>query len=412
MKSLVTCDQVGGSLEMWLKTASAEQLQDFYTQLLKHIKNCDGTSLEPSDKLATCKNVEDALKEHGKNLNQGENLPADASDCNRPVTICGLNNMLNATEDNAVKQAMANASKNKALKDKDFRLALGRALLSKTAGNRIEARDDGIGVWDTAPPDLRYQYVDAINGDDNNSGSKGSPLRTVAKAISRIAQSSGVGDFDIRLKAGQRHVVQESLEYVKSAAIMFNTYDEPKYGDLKGYLGYYPMFADDYSRATLEFVKYYTEVEGVQRSRFPVLYSEEVSFFGLIVKTEDGVATFLGDPAQWPLGSGSCIFLGCDIHIGGGDGRTRLGSVETVRLKGCNVYFGDNAKLVKPLNAAVFISLDEYYGGVVKTFNSKPQYTHRNVNTPKVLTKTTLGLTFPAGGQYPLGGSTNFVVSD
>lgn len=56
--------------------------------------------------------------------------------------------------------------------------------LSKQSGNLIEEREDGIYYGIQAPPNLTNLYVDAIEGNDNNDGSKARPFKTLDKALS------------------------------------------------------------------------------------------------------------------------------------------------------------------------------------------------------------------------------------
>lgn len=66
--------------------------------------------------------------------------------------------------------------------------------LSKSPGNLIELREDGLYYGVQAPPDLTNIYVDAVNGSDTNRGSKAEPLKTLDKALSMVtsAQSNTI----------------------------------------------------------------------------------------------------------------------------------------------------------------------------------------------------------------------------
>ena len=59
-------------------------------------------------------------------------------------------------------------------------------VISGGSGNLLQRRADGIYYGITPPADLANQYVDPVNGNDNNSGSRASPLRTIMKAIDRL----------------------------------------------------------------------------------------------------------------------------------------------------------------------------------------------------------------------------------
>ena len=62
--------------------------------------------------------------------------------------------------------------------------------LSQSDSNLLTMRPDGLYYGQFAPPDVRNQFVDAINGDDNNPGSLQKPLKTITKAIQRIPSRS------------------------------------------------------------------------------------------------------------------------------------------------------------------------------------------------------------------------------
>ena len=81
--------------------------------------------------------------------------------------------------------------------------------LSTRSGNllQVDTQPDGsckfyYGV--EPPADLLNQYVDPSTGDDNNSGTRASPLRTVARAVNRIK----AGTYgNIYLKEDQVHLI-------------------------------------------------------------------------------------------------------------------------------------------------------------------------------------------------------------
>lgn len=62
--------------------------------------------------------------------------------------------------------------------------------LSQDDSNLLTMQPDGLYYGQFAPPDVRNQFVDAINGDDNNPGSLQKPLKTITKAIQRIPSRS------------------------------------------------------------------------------------------------------------------------------------------------------------------------------------------------------------------------------
>lgn len=60
---------------------------------------------------------------------------------------------------------------------------LSHVKLSTQAGNLLEKRDDGLYYGITAPPNLQDIFVDAINGNDANPGTRAEPMRTIRAAL-------------------------------------------------------------------------------------------------------------------------------------------------------------------------------------------------------------------------------------
>lgn len=81
--------------------------------------------------------------------------------------------------------------------------------LSGEQGNLLSARPDGLYYGTIAPADVRVQFVDAVNGNDNNAGAIDNPLKTINHAIQRLP----VGTLDnvIYIKEQQIHDVEYSL---------------------------------------------------------------------------------------------------------------------------------------------------------------------------------------------------------
>lgn len=379
----------------------------------KIAEDCEGKDVFAGDKVATCKdleNVKNSIDDEIKgSLNQGANLPADAEDCDRPVSICGVNNMLNAAEDNKAKQAVANAIKDKALKDKDFRIVLGKALLSKKAGNRIEARDDGIGVWDDAPPDLRVQYVDALDGDDDNPGTKDKPLRTFKRAITRIEAGTGYGKYVISLKVGQTHILQGKPITLPNATLTISGYGGTKYkyrSDEQPYPGYYIWEADDYQRPTLSVKKHtYIDSGGTERALFAYANVGSLDVRGVNLHIEDGAPTNPGSGRFWMWGPGAVGFSGSDVYIGTGNS---LGRVKSVFFSRSRLSMGDGASLVDVQYGCAISAVPDSLVATENTAPNLPSYMRRTSNVRGALTPENLGAQFDRPTKRLFGASTSW----
>ena len=72
--------------------------------------------------------------------------------------------------------------------------------LSPDAGNLLELRSNGVGLWEVVEPSLQRQFVDSVGGDDNNAGTKDRPLKTFQRAIQRLYESKNGGKGDASSK--------------------------------------------------------------------------------------------------------------------------------------------------------------------------------------------------------------------
>ena len=109
--------------------------------------------------------------------------------CDKLITHCGL--ATKAYVDETIGTAMTGLSGVTIVTlltqlTKEQLAGLACKMISADAGNLLQCRADGVYYGITPPADLANQYVDPINGNDNNSGSRASPLRTIMKAIDRL----------------------------------------------------------------------------------------------------------------------------------------------------------------------------------------------------------------------------------
>lgn len=73
--------------------------------------------------------------------------------------------------------------------------------LSKDGGNLLELRKDGLYYGNVASEELRHLHVSSISGNDSNSGTKESPLRTIQGAVDLLKDAPV--RYYIWLKAGE-----------------------------------------------------------------------------------------------------------------------------------------------------------------------------------------------------------------
>ena len=91
-------------------------------------------------------------------------------------------------------------------------------ITTKSVANRGKFKQQ---LWDDVGGALgqfkKTVYVDAQNGDDNNSGTYGNPFRTIKKAIESVP-SGGLGY--IRPKRGQTHNIAEKITYRNKSIVI------------------------------------------------------------------------------------------------------------------------------------------------------------------------------------------------
>lgn len=79
--------------------------------------------------------------------------------------------------------------------------------LSRKEGNLLQQEKDGLYYGEGAPDNIRSLYIDAVNGNDNNTGTRASPLKTIKEAVDR---GPGGVTRDLYLYEGQQHLVEVS----------------------------------------------------------------------------------------------------------------------------------------------------------------------------------------------------------
>lgn len=181
--------------------------------------------------------------------------------------------------------------------------------ISPDAGNRIEERANGIGVWDTAPPDLAFQYV-STSGNDANPGTKAQPLRTLREALNRIPPNNN-GSFTIKLKAGQSFPLDQNFNL--SGAVQITVYDDPKYGEAD-FIDYNPLgLATDCTRPILNCSVYVGDGGYVYPAR--LICATQLILKGLIINCNPNITAPTGNVH---FNSPATIFWGCLVNVGVG----------------------------------------------------------------------------------------------
>lgn len=413
MSGLVTCDMLGSALIQWLNNATELQKDELCTalgcndgaldNLLSQLRDCQGASLEGKRDLATCDDLAQATE-----LNQGTDLPSDASDCDRPLSACGLSNILNGEDLNPLQQAVFKSWLNNYVNDEDARNIFLSTLISSESGNRIEVRGDGIGVWDEAPPNLATQYVDAIMGDDGNAGSQESPLRTIYQALSNIQQNSGgYGTFSILLHTGQEHVLNRSLPDNPNASLMFSTYADPEFGRLDQVPDsacpmYRPYWMARVQRAVIRWDMFNADIDQpLLGLDIPRIGGKSVSFVAVSLKRMGPAKTYRAGGDY--MIDGDVYFDGATVEM---DNGPLVNPSSEVSIRFTHFTLGDSATVVDGGGGASIRDVAETLDDMeCAGWPDEPVLVG---NTRTAITLSNLGLAYDAPTKTLFGGSTSW----
>lgn len=410
MSGLVTCDMLGSALIQWLNNATELQKDELCTalgcndgaldSLLSQLRDCEGASLEGKRDLATCDDLAQATE-----LNQGADLPSDASDCDRPLSACGLMNILNGEDLNPLQQAVYKSWLNTYVNDTAARNTFLSTLISPLPGNRIEVRDGGIGVWDEAPPNLVHQFVDSAAGDDSNPGSEAAPLRTLKRAYERIGTS--YGHFTIFLKAGQTFPVEGGDHNAPNADIGIVPYDDPTFGsrptgNTTGCPYYRPVYAQELERPTILVGLFYPEPAQPHLGQAVAsLSSAGLTLVGVVLERTLTLATYPARDRMMINGRGGNVFLDgviAKVPIEGLFSRANFSS------RGSNYVLGNDAAFIVSGGSTLTRVGDYANPGC----SGHPNYTPIESNLTSAVTPTTIGVPTDIATKTIFGASTNW----
>lgn len=241
--------------------------------------------------------------------------------------------------------------------------------ISPDEGNRIERRNNGIGVWDKAPPDLENQYV-SNSGNDANEGTKAKPLRTIDEALRRIPSSNG-GEFIIHLKANHSFVITK--RYNLNGSLRITVYDDPIYGDYET-PEYNPLgLATNASRAILNFSPYLGSTGLTYPSGVDTVGG--ILIKGISMATDDS-STGYTPRVHLRSSGGEIRFWGCNVIVKPltyAGAAQKVGSTHTYWDLAENGFIGFEAVSVADL-------ANRPYGSVVPGQGGLPSWTVRGTN--------------------------------
>lgn len=187
--------------------------------------------------------------------------------------------------------------------------------LSKDKGNLIEARKDGLYYGINPPADTSNLYVSSSQGDDNNKGTRESPLRTIREAFRRNRANQ---NFTVHLYENDRHEWRSSWG-------RFNNYTytmQPYGGIADSVMADNPTNSIQWARAkqlkrpTVEFVfdqtSFDTLVTSVQGDfSDQVVIFNGIRFYGRVEAEGSHIYSVFGSPSSSP----NIIFRGCELNL-------------------------------------------------------------------------------------------------
>lgn len=108
--------------------------------------------------------------------------------------------------------------------------------ISAQSGNNLQALSDGLYAGNRSGLVL---YVDSVNGNDSNAGTKASPFKTVDHAMQYLTSIFPSGYYSgrnctVALHAGQSHVWSNDFNMISGSDLKITFYADPQYGDFNG----------------------------------------------------------------------------------------------------------------------------------------------------------------------------------
>lgn len=219
---LVTCNTIGESLQFWIQNASnqeksrfAKRLQDILEinsgdGLTKWLKSADDSQLKQlADAFSDILKLDageglagwiDNASQEDKDklktaLTDGLNLEVDASSVLGNLSDKDLEDLANKLR-GKIKIYSKNPISGDGSKDRPINLDLAGG------DNLLDIRDDGLNYSEEAPADTSNLFVDSEKGDDNNTGTREKPLRSIQEVLKRNKPRQA---FNINLHEDQTH---------------------------------------------------------------------------------------------------------------------------------------------------------------------------------------------------------------
>ena len=193
--------------------------------------------------------------------------------------------------------------------------------LSPEAGNRLELRNSGLGLWDTVEPNLFKQYVDSIGGNDANSGTKDSPLKTFNEALRRLHASSngGRGQANIYLKDGGTYYIGEARYGLFDTILSVTNYNDQYDGDqqLDKAVYYYHLATTNKPKLISQWLSYpYGTAEGQKYGVMTTcLYLKTLTLNGIHAILEKGELTFPAGTSHFALLEEGLYLRGAKLDV-------------------------------------------------------------------------------------------------
>lgn len=212
-------------------------------------------------------------------------------------------------------------------------------------------------------------YVDALGGNSNNSGTPGSPVRTIAEAIALM--ESPVGAYRIYLHAGQNHYL-DSIIQAGQRTLDIRYYNDPVYpiSTPPGEPLYRPWFAEELTRPHIVSRRFVTEA-GL--GRVGLIEGAQLTVRGCVIRSEVDQDLSPGGSRQVLVATGRVSLFGCELRL---DNDYMNGLCSAVECRGeRNIIELGDASLPLIHNFSAITSLSDVVAGIEEEADGLPSYT-------------------------------------
>lgn len=163
--------------------------------------------------------------------------------------------------------------------------------ISPDGGNLLENRGNGLYYGMQAPPDIANLYISTSLGNDNNSGTKDAPLRTLDRLSDILSNRNPSGNINVWLRAGETFQGTKVL-YMGNGTLTLNFYyyDDPIFGDAYSLGVYRPWLDKRLNRPKIVYDTFYdTTNKIIQGASFVGVSQSAINYEGIDIVINDSL---------------------------------------------------------------------------------------------------------------------------